>query len=181
MHRKALASQVLLFDEQQVHAEPLGLLANLPGGVHVRGKRGPVHAVVVEHGLGLVDERHGLVARHELGEVGLAQLVDVVELAVGEQSRAAHAREDVAGLALLAPGPGVGVRAVLQRAAALGAVLAALDDRDAQPLGLAELVRGEEACGSCADDEDVGGEHEPTHTPDFRIRPENFQSSILSG
>ena len=83
---QTVAAQVFLFDDEQVDAVLFGFLAQAPGLRHVRGKGRAVHAEAVEDQLGLVDQGLGGGAGQELGQIGFAQLVDVVELAVGKQS-----------------------------------------------------------------------------------------------
>ena len=81
---------------RQVYAVSLGPLADLLGGLHVRGVNGAVHAEPVEDLLGLGDQRFGRLLAHELGEIRLSQLVDEIELSVGKQPRTADTAQNVA-------------------------------------------------------------------------------------
>lgn len=85
MIRQAIAPQMLLTDEQQIDAVFFGFLADGFGILHVRGKYRGRHAETVKNGLRLFDKAFRFGAGHELGEIGLAELVDEVQLAVREQ------------------------------------------------------------------------------------------------
>ncbi len=147
---QVLAAQVLLADEQQVDAVLLGGLADGPGGLHVRGIDRPIHAEAVEHGLGLLDQGHGRGLVQELGQVGLAEFVDEIELAVGEQPGPAHAAEDVAGPALDAALPASGDGAL---ALVLGLALFQEQDRKTGVLG--QPVGREQSGRAAAHDDHV--------------------------
>lgn len=100
MIRQAIAPQMLLTDEQQIDAVFFRFLADGFGVLHVRGKYRGRHAETVKNGLRLFDKAFRFGAGHELGEIGLAELVDEVQLAVREQPASAHPRKDMAGVAL---------------------------------------------------------------------------------
>ena len=146
---QAVAAEVFLLDEQQVDAVLLGLLADGLGRLHVRGVDRAVHAETVEDGLRFVDQRLRLGTGHELGKVGLAQLVDEIELAVRKQAAAAHAGQNVARLALQT------LLRLVDGAAALAHVLPALDETGAQAGMLGKVVRGEQPGRAAAHDDDV--------------------------
>jgi hypothetical protein len=57
---QAIASQVLLLDQQQIDTEAFGLLSDRPGLVHVRGIDRAVHTKPVENGFGFVDQGFGM-------------------------------------------------------------------------------------------------------------------------
>ena len=97
-----IAAQVFLLDDQQVDAVALGAFAKRPGHVHVGGINRPVHTETVENLLGLLDQFPGRCLGHELGQVGFAQLLDIVEFPVGKKARAAEAAKHVARFAALA-------------------------------------------------------------------------------
>ena len=79
---QAVTSQVLLLDDHEIDAIPFGLLADISGFSHVCRIDGTVHAKTIENLFGLVDKILGSVLRHELGQVGLSQFVDIVQFAV---------------------------------------------------------------------------------------------------
>ena len=75
MIRQAIAPQMLLTDEQQIDAVFFRFLADGFGVLHVRGKYRGRHAETVKNGLRLFDKAFRFGAGHELGEIGLAELV----------------------------------------------------------------------------------------------------------
>ena len=62
---------------------------------HVGGKCGAVHAEAVEDEFGFIDQGFGFRALEKLGQIGFAQLVDIVELAVGEKAGPSDPVEDI--------------------------------------------------------------------------------------
>ncbi len=104
MAREVVAAQVFLLDDQQVDSLFARLLADFFGLFHIGGKHLAVHVEAVVNRLRFVNQLFCRRDRHELGEVGLSQLVDEVELAVGEEAGAADTAEDVAGTAFDAAG-----------------------------------------------------------------------------
>ena len=147
--REPVAADVFLADDEQVDAEALGFLADVAGVLHVGGVDRAVHPEAVEDFLGLGDQRLGLRHRHKLGQIGLAQLVDVVQLAVGEKARPADAAQDVAGLAFEA------FAVVVDAAVALEGGFALLDHQHPQIGILAEVVGGKKPGRPGADHDDV--------------------------
>ena len=95
-----VAAQVLLLDEEQIDADPLGFSADFPGAFHVRGKNRAVHAEAVEDAFCFVNQGLGVGNAQELGQVGFAEFVDKVQLAVGKKPGPAHAGKNVAGVAV---------------------------------------------------------------------------------
>ncbi len=82
---------MLLPDEQKIDAVAFGVFADLLGLLHVRGINRPSMPKLIKDLFGFIDERAGLGCRHELGQVGFPQFVDIIQLAVGKQSGPADA------------------------------------------------------------------------------------------
>ena len=100
-------------------------------------------------GFGFVDQGLGTGDGHELGQVGLAQLVNEIELAVGKQPGTADAAKDVAGPALGAILP------VRHRADALERSFSPLQEQHLEVGVFTEVIGGKEAGGAPADDNHV--------------------------
>ncbi len=144
-----VAAQVFLFDDEQVDAVTPGGFADGLSGRHVRRVDRPVHAEAVENRFGFDDQGLRALQRHELGQVGLAQLVDVVELAVGEEPGAAHAAQNIARFAALA------LRLRIHRASAPLRRFTFFQYQDPQIRMLAQVVGGKEAGRPASDDNHV--------------------------
>ena len=149
MIRQAIAPQMLLTDEQQIDAVFFGFLADGFGILHVRGKYRGRHAETVKNGLRLFDKAFRFGAGHELGEIGLAELVDEVQLAVREQPASAHPRKDMAGVALHA------FLGLAERTAALLDHVAALHNAHRQIRMVGQPPSREQPGRAAAHDDDV--------------------------
>lgn len=149
MIRQAIAPQMLLPDEQQINAVLFRFLADGFGALHVRGEYRGRHAEAVKNGLRLFDKAFRFGTGHELGEIGLAELVDEVQLTVRKQPASAHPRKDVARVALHA------FLGLAERTAALLDHVAALHNAHRQIRMVGQPPSREQPGRAAAHDDDI--------------------------
>jgi len=140
---------VLLFDDEQVDAVPFGSFANIPGFFQIGRIDRSIHSESVEYAFGLIDQLLGFGNRHELGQVGLAQLVDIVQFAVGKQSGAADTAQNIAGFALHA------FLFVVDRTLALQWGFAFFDNEHLKVGVFAQIIGGKQAGRTSTHNDDV--------------------------
>ncbi len=146
---QAVASKMLLPDDQQVDTVPLGLLTDFAGFGHIRRVDRAVHSETIENRFGLIDQGFCLGARHELGQVAFAQLMNIVKLSVRKKARSADPGQNVTGLASET------LLVVTHRAFSFQGLFAHFDQQHAQARILAEVIGCKHSGRAATHDDDV--------------------------
>jgi hypothetical protein len=149
MTRQAVASQVLLANDQQIDAVPFGLFANILGGFHIGGVDRSVHSEFVENGLRFVNQGLCVRARHELGQVGFTQGRNIIQFAVRKETGTPDTAQNVARFAFDAFLP------IADGAFSFPDRFSFFDKQNAKVRIFSKIIGGKEPCRTAAHDDDI--------------------------